>query len=330
MNDSRGLSKVGQVLTLIVLVGLLGAIWLGRQEILDWARLYGYTPPANVQSLSSTVGMTPYAQKLFYVNHPVIDTDRATFGQECPVGMEKTIVLGCYKAVDKGIFLYDPKDPRLQGVVQTTAAHEMLHAGYERLTSKERSRVNTLLEDYYAHGLTDERIKKTIDAYKAAHAPIDNEMHSIFGTEVAQLPPELEAYYKRYFTNRSLVIVQLNKYQDAFTSRQKQIAAYDEQLSQQKSVIDQLQQRVKAQGSDIAAMERQMNAYKDSENYDAYNQMVPIYNARINSYNANIDTLKSDIASYNQLVDTRNALALEESQLVDALSGTKQTERSSL
>ncbi len=83
----------------------------------------------------------------------------------------------------------------------------MLHAAYNRLNSADKSRIDNSLQKYYQHTLTDQRIKNIIAAYKKTE-PNDlvNEMHSIFGTEVAELPPELETYYKQYFSNRSVVV----------------------------------------------------------------------------------------------------------------------------
>src|SRR5262249_17898052 len=122
-------------------------------------------------------------------NHPEIDT-KNNFSSNCPNnGGEKTVILGCYHPDQNGIFVLGVSDPRLDGVMQVTAAHEMLHAEYDRLNSKDRSYVNGLLMDYYEHDLHDQRIQDVIAAYKLSEPnDVVNEMHAVFGTEIAKLP----------------------------------------------------------------------------------------------------------------------------------------------
>src|SRR6185295_11567695 len=102
--------------------------------------------------------MTPDTRRLFYVYHPVLE-DKQAFNSHC-TDSEKTIVLGCYIS-RTGIYLYDVTDSRLNGVEQVTAAHETLHAAYERLSSSERKRVDGLTAQAFAQ-VTDQRIKDTI------------------------------------------------------------------------------------------------------------------------------------------------------------------------
>lgn len=44
--------------------------------------------------------------------------------------------------------------------------------------------------------LDNTRIKNVIGLYRKANANVSNELHSILGTEVRNLPSDLEAYYK--------------------------------------------------------------------------------------------------------------------------------------
>src|SRR5438045_4204235 len=109
-------------------------VYLERQNVYDWWRLRNYVVPSNVAALADDTTMDPLARKIFYVAHPALQ-ERDTFRANCTVD-EKTIVLGCYRS-GIGIFVYDVNDPRLNGILQVTAAHEMLHAAYERLNTKE-------------------------------------------------------------------------------------------------------------------------------------------------------------------------------------------------
>lgn len=315
-----GLSRIGTLFFLFVWLVVLSTAFAQRQRIADWFALRNYTPPAAISSLAQQDTMTPQATRVYYVNHPELDP-KGQFSKNCPQnGGEQTIVLGCYHGNQAGIFLLDVTDNRLNGVEQVTAAHEMLHAEYDRLSSNEKQRVNAMLQDYYQHKLTDVRIKKTIDAYKKTEpTELVNEMHSIFGTEVAQLPAPLETYYQRYFTNRAAVTGYAAAYQSEFTSRQAKITADDARLAELKKQIDADNAALDSQAATIDNRRQQLLALRSS-NPSAYNAAVPGFNALIDQYNRLLATTKQLVSTYNQIVSERNALAFEEQQLVQALS----------
>jgi hypothetical protein len=317
--------------TLYLAVTLLWVVFLplvilNRQDIVDWWRLRSYNPPILISSISQQDAMSDYGQKIFYVNSPEV-TGKNKFNQDCPTATaEQTIVLGCYHAGQNGIYIYDVADQRLDGVEQVTAAHEMLHAAYERMSYKERTEINNQLEDFYHNGLHDERILKTIDAYKQTEPnDVVNEMHSIFGTEVRDLPAPLQEHYKKYFSDRSKVVVFAEKYQAEFTSRQDAVTKYDNQLAGMKSQIDSLESNLKSQQDSINQKQKELIALRSSGDTTAYNAGVPPYNALIDSYNSQVQQLKALIAQYNQLVATRNSIALEENQLAQDLNSKAQT-----
>lgn len=307
-------SRIASLVTTVLLVGVFVLVWTHRNELYDWARLRDYTPPAAVTSLADQTTMTSSARRLFYVNRPQIQ-DRDAFNVSCPSnGGEQTIILGCYHDHETGIFVYNVTDAQLSGVQQVTAAHEMLHGAYERLSPHERDKVDALLEDFYANGLQDKRVKDTIDAYKKSE-PNDlvNEMHSIFGTEVASLPPALEAYYKQYFTNRQQVVAYATQYQQAFTSREAQIAQYDAQLKSLKADIEQKESDLEAQAAVLNSTRSQVERSNDRFQIEAYN-------AKVGDYNSLLQTVNGQINQFNSILDKRNAIALEEKQLYQSIN----------
>jgi len=313
------------LISLLFCLAVLGLAAANRRDIYDWWALRGYQAPSTVAQLAMQDTMTPYARKILYVNHPAIDS-KAAFSIKCPNnGGEQTIVLGCYHSDQAGIFLLNVSDPRLNGVEQVTEAHEMLHAAYDRLSTAERNKVDAMLLDYYDHNLHDQRIITTMAAYKKTEPhDVVNEMHSVFGTEIANLPAGLEQYYKQYFTNRSQIAAYAAQYQAEFTSRQATVAADDSQLSGLKSHIDSDEADLKTKQSQINSQQSQLVAERSS-NPAAYNAAVPAYNAQIDAYNGEVQTVQSLIDQYNQLVAARNIVAGEEDQLVNDLNGSPAT-----
>lgn len=316
-----GFVSIGVFVVLVLWFGLLGWAALNRQNIFDWWQLEHYQAPAAVSQLAAQDTLTNYAHKVFYVNRPSLD-DKTTFASVCPNnGGEQTIVLGCYHSSQAGIFLLNVSDPRLNGVEQVTAAHEMLHAAYDRLSSSERHKVDGWLMDYYQHGLHDQRVLDTIAAYQKSE-PNDwvNEMHSVFGTEVASLPSNLETYYQRYFTDRSQVTTYVANYQAEFTSRQAAVARDDAQLATLKAQIASTEADLQAKQTAINNEQSRLMGLKTSQDIEAYNAGVPAYNQRVDTYNTEVNALQAMIDQYNQLVASRNAIALEQNQLVKELT----------
>lgn len=305
----------------LVFWAIIALIFLANQRaVLDWAQLRGYTPPANIAALASATSMTPQAKHDFYVNHPTVDTKKV-FSGHCNFTREQSIVLGCYKGNQQGIYVLSVTDPRLHGVEEVTAAHEMLHAAYDRLSAKERAHIDTLLQDFYKTQVSDPRIKATIDQYRKSEPnDVVNEMHSIFGTEIAQLTPELNTYYAQYFTDRAKVVSFAAAYSNEFTSRQQQVAAYDAELKDIKATIETNTAALDQEQANLQTLRGQLDGERGSDPAQ-YNRDVDSYNARVNAYNSKIVATRSLITQYNDIVTARNALAFEEQQLVQAISG---------
>ncbi len=313
-----------RLVSVVFLLAWIAVLFLGvanRNNILDWWKLRQYQAPAAISILATQDTMTDYGRKIFYVNQPVID-NKTAFAKACPNnGGEQTIVLGCYHGGQSGIFLLKVDDPRLNGVVQVTAAHEMLHGAYERLSSADRKKVDAMLLDYYHNDLHDPRILKTIDSYKKSEPKdVVNEMHSIFGTEIVTLPKGLEQYYKRYFNNRAQIATYAEQYQSEFTGREALVTQYDAQLADLKTQIDASESFLRAKQGEINDRQNQLLARKNSGDTAGYNAGVPGYNALVNEYNTTVQGVRDLISQYNQLVEKRNAVALEEDQLVKSLS----------
>src|SRR5690606_25698564 len=119
--------------------------------------------------------------RLFYVHNPEL-LNKVDFQGKC-LHTEETIVLGCYITNSK-IYVFDVSDERLHGVEEVTAAHEMLHAAYDRLNAKEKTRIDGMLSEVFNQS-TDERLKATVESYrKRDPSVVPNELHSIIGTEI--------------------------------------------------------------------------------------------------------------------------------------------------
>lgn len=314
----------------LVFLAVISAVFLGFQnfqEISDWVRLRNYHPSERVARLADDTTMKSSTRRVFYVNHPELD-DKQEFNGHCRT-TEQTIVLGCF-IERKGIYLLDVKDSRLDGVVEVTAAHETLHAMYDRLSSKEREKVDKMTADFYSH-IDNERIKKTVESYRSKDpSVVPNELHSILGTEVRDLSPQLEDYYKRYFSDRSKIVDYSDKYEESFLSIESKAKEYDARLSQLKEQITANETSINSQITALEEKQRELNMLLAADKREEYNQQVPEYNKMVDDYNSLVSTTKGLIDEYNLLLRERNQLVIQQQELYKAIDSNSINKRNSM
>jgi hypothetical protein len=309
--------KLWPPVLLVLLIAAGGLLWWHQDQVLDWVKLRNYQPAANVKEIAQQTTMTPYGERLFYVNEPSIE-GKTAFNANCPNASKEVAVLGCYRGDRQGIHVYHVTDARLNGIEQVTAAHEMLHQAYDRLTGDEKKQVNAQLEAY-AKTITDQQLKEKLDAYKKLEPnDLTNEMHSIFGTEVAKLPAGLEDYYKRYFSNRQQLLSYHSQYQSAFTQRQERIAEIDKQLDVWNKQLVADNATIDAREKEIQHDREEMDVWRNSDQVAKYNAAVPGFNAKVAGYKQLVADTNGLINQYNALIDERNTLTVQEQELVKA------------
>ena len=311
--------KIFAYLFLVSWLIAIGVALYYRQNIIDWWRLRGYIPPNPISQLATEDTMSDYTRHLFYLNRPQLLSAVSSFRANCPENKD-TIVLGCYHPGQNGIYIYDVADPTLAGVLQVTAAHEVLHSIYARLSPQAKNQLNNELEDYFKNGLTSQVVKEEIKLYQQTEPnAVFDEMDSTFGTEISQLPAPLETYYKQYFKNRLAIVAHEQNYESAFSSRQAQIKHDDATLAQMKVQIDSKQAELKSTLSSINSKHQQLTSLQASGNTSEYNAGVAPYNALVDSYNDEVNGLSKLIAQYNSLVSVRNQIAGQYTTLAAAI-----------
>lgn len=306
---------IGWGLLGVAFVVAIVTLWLHRYDIYDWAQLRSYQPSATIASLATDSGMNDYGRRLFYVNRPEV-SDRDQFNSECTTA-EQTIVLGCYTGTN--IYIFKVDDAKLEGVEEVTAAHEMLHAAYQRLSKSEKARIDGLVESAYKR-VNDPHLTEIVASYKKTEPGQElNELHSILGTEYSNLGPELEAYYTKYFSDRGKVVTLANKYKKVFEDIQNQVNSYDADLALRKAEINKQEEELSAKAAQLAAQKAQLVALQNSGQTAAYNAQVNAYNSQVAAYNNQIASTKKLIDEYNAIVIKRNVLTVQQQNLAQSL-----------
>ena len=255
--QSRQQHSVIKLILLGIVLAIAIAISLNRQWITDQLRVWQFKPTDTISAISERAQLNERGKFLFYTAWPQID-GRDAFNSHCRQLVEKTAVLGCY--VNQRIYIFDVTDTQLDGIKEVTAAHEMLHVAYDRLSTSERQHIDSLIEKQSA-SITDEKLRERLALYdKTEPGERLNELHSILGTEITALSPELETYYSRYFTNRSALVALSNQYEKVFSELE----------AKQKALIESL------------------------------NTLSAEVSADTDSYTRALETLKADITNFNK------------------------------
>lgn len=278
-------SWVGWLVSAILIVASAG-LWTQRQNVVDAIQYHQYTPTPAIKAVAADAGLTDDAIFTFYATRPALESS-AAFNQHCERREADSPILGCYAA--NRIYIYDISDERLNGIEVITAAHELLHAEYDRLPDAERQRLTPLLEAAYVPG-DNTKLDARMKYYeKTEPGQTINELHSIVGTEFASIDPELEKYYARFFKDRASLVA----------------------LHQQvESTFDSLSAEADGLVAQIEALASQINS--DSEQYnqdaEALNRAVETFNERA-SRTGGFTTQAEFQSARQSLVNQSNALA---------------------
>lgn len=298
---------------------LLGSAWLllNFQFAIDQFRVWRFEPSSHVAALSQRAALSPTGQFYFYASSPRL-SDRQEFNTQCQKRDSGSVVLGCYTG--QFIYVFDVKDPRLDGIQEVTAAHEMLHAAYDRIGDGERSRLRQLLIDQ-VEALQDKALMERLDIYKnASDDERINEYHSILATEVKTLSPQLEAHYKKYFKDRAVVIALYQQYASVFSELKSQqdllIAELERSSASTNSAIASYNQQAAELSSDVEDFNDRADsgAFSDQASFNAERQRLLSRQSilqsdltTINQQLAAIETLRARLAELNVQAGSLNA-----------------------
>lgn len=299
LDDGRIISLIVMVICIVAAAYLL----LNRQQVIDQVSVWQYQPSAEIVSLADRSGMSDTGKFYFYASHPVIETAQS-FNQHCNKQQETTTaILGCYDG--QTIYVYDVTDPRLDGIQEVTAAHEMLHAAYNRLDATTKQQVNAMLEAEYQTLKNNKDFAQRMAFYAQSEpGQRDNELHSVIGTEVGTLSPDLENYYKRYFSDRKLVISLHDQYMSVFNQLQQQGDSLSTQMTQLANTIEQQTQSYNTQVAELNGEIAAFNQKASSGGFttqDQFNSARAVLVDKSNSLETLRQDINNEIGQYNTL-----------------------------
>ena len=296
---------------------------INAQYIHDQVNVWLYNPTEQIVSFADRAGFSDDGYFVYLASQPTLDGTQA-FNSACENVENVASILGCYK--DNKIYIYNVSDQKLDGIREVTAAHETLHAIYVRLSSGERKSVDSLLDAEYAKIKDDVAFKSKLEFYaRTEPGQLNNELHSVIGTEVANISPELEEYYSKYFTNRKNVVSLNQKYLNVFNDLKTQATTISDQIN---SIVSEINQKTSQYNADVSILNSDISNfnYRADNSWfntqDQFDQERAGLVGRVNDLTNDKNSISDSINQYETLVAEYNSIATESKKLYNSLDSS--------
>ena len=218
---------------LVVLTALAVAVVLNRQWIYDFWRGKTYAASAEMFKIRTSLDLTGQGEFLFDASQPELST-REDFNEQCRREDEEIAILGCY--TEGNIYVYNITDAELDGIREVTAAHELLHAVFARMSDSEKATLRPYLDQVYKDN--ELILSEDLENYDAAEE--FEELYVRAGTEVKSLPAILEDHYAKIFKNQDLVVDYYEKYNVVFRELEAEL---NNLMDEMESLAGQIEQK---------------------------------------------------------------------------------------
>ncbi|MEA2687258.1 MAG: hypothetical protein QOE93_2453 [Actinomycetota bacterium] len=235
-----------------------------------------------LEDIIAGAGMTDLGRRLFLSADPSVE-DPATLATSCTdvdatAGPDGAHTFGCL--IDGQIHLRSFAEPQVADLVYVVAAHELLHVVYGRMTRAQRLAIDPeLAAARDGNAILEERL----EVYAAVDEDTPNEIHSLLGTEFADLSPVLEEHYGEYFDRDRVLSV----FRRTLGDREDEIRGLKASITEMEAQLDAIQAELDAQ--------------------DASGDLAG-YNANVSRFNALVAVHNADVRRVNELVDEDNRL----------------------
>lgn len=194
-------------------------------------------PKADVVALADDLGLTEAGRRLFLGAGPVLAPAERVEEACAPTPHGAAAINGCYVDGDAGaIVIRALPDPRLRDIELGTALWGLLMAGYDHLGTLERPAVDTLVQGVLDALPPDSAVRTDI-ATRAAEDPAAAAQQAfaiVGGRDTEPLPPDLEAVYARWLTDRAVTAAREDAVYASLAATSAELTlAWDAQVAQE-------------------------------------------------------------------------------------------------
>lgn len=317
---------------MLLTITLLGcAAFFAYQErinIQNWLLAQDYTPTTKISDTAAKLHLTESGKLLFYSTHPEI-TNGTNFRNGCSAiaHSESAHVVGCYTHAHK-VYVFDVTDSRLQGIVEVTAAHELLHGAWAQMSRTEQEALANQLNTLYAQlQLTDEALKERMEVYSELDKlHFANELHSVLATEVKELPAWLEEHYSKWFNNRQNIVNMFFNYRSIFATLQAEAQEIENQMQSLRETIENerlgFELDVERYNIAVSNFNSRNDNYEFSQSPDEFYQLVERYREERQELTARRAQIQNKIDEYETLRERLMAISETSKELNNLLDSS--------
>lgn len=299
-------SRVLTCLLLLVLLAGGTAAYLHRQQINDHFAAQRFEPSAQIVSLTDDLQLTEAGHRIFWASAPTLDASQ-NFNQQCANvdHSEDGHILGCFTG--GRIHLFEIKDERLNGIVEVTAAHELLHATFSRLGDGDRDvlvrKLNALYDELAPE---DPELEERMSVYSGlSKTAFANELHSVLGTEQRELPDWLEQHYAEWFTDRGVILDYFDSYHAVFTQLKQRATELETEMAALRSDVEArsaaYDAAVEQFNNEWANFVARNDAFEFSNDPDEFYRLRDDFYSRRDTLGETMRGLNADIDRYEEM-----------------------------
>ena len=252
------LSKSAKWIVLVMIVGVVGAVVaLNRDWLDDWWRGLGYRPSDEMALIRDKLQLTDRGRFVFDAVGPVLSGSEE-FNSHCRTDYEKEeAILGCY--VDDSVYVYNITAEELSGIRELTAAHELLHAVWARMSESDKGDLAPLLAEVAE--ANSAILAEELETYDDSQR--QEELYVRAGTEVKQLPDGLEKHYAEVFADQDKVVGYYDSYIGVFN---KMKAEMDQLMAEMEGIRAQIDSLSSNYESRLAQLNERIAIFNDCAN----------------------------------------------------------------
>ena len=274
---------------------------------------------SDVEEIITDLDLTNIGKYIINGARPEID-DRDSFNDNCESYNADISTLGCY--VSRHIYIYNIDSDELDGIMESTAAHEFLHAVWTHLSASKKTELAAELTDFYKNSDQHDELSEELESYD--EESLIDELHSRIGTEIADLPDVLEEHYAKYFNDQDKIVEFYNSYREPFEELDAEYEKLLDEMQELKKEIDTKNSKYETSSAELSRDIDEFNSCANTPNcfesdYEfqlSRNKLVSRQNALESLYNE----LSDLISTYNEKVKTYNSNILRGRQLDSAIN----------
>lgn len=306
---------------LIIILLASGAIFAYNSPALgDYIKAFGYQPSQDISEIQQALKLTDRGTRIFLATRPALE-QRDDFNIHCKSHNPQISVLGCYSL--HRIYIYQIDNTELAGIKESTAAHELLHAVWERLSDSERQALQPFLQQVYREH--QDLLAEELDVYAASDQ--FDELHSRVGTQITNLPKPLQQHYAQFFQQPETIVAFYTSYSQPFKLASQQIKSLASEMKTLQTTIDtkSSQYQTRSQQFSHAVTEfnhcaATTNCFPDLTSFHSRRQSLVQEQASLSALYSELEQMTN---TYNQKVKLYNSNILRTQNLQDSINSNR-------